>query len=249
MGEAIAASLVGRGDEVVCTARTELTRSRIAGEYAGIAVAADNAEAVADADMVVLAVKPKVAPGVISEISGSLKRGAIVASVVAELSISELSEALDAAGRGIEVVRVIPNTAIRKGESVTFIAHASDCRPETVALVEGIFNLSGVAMLVSESEMPVCTALASCGIAFFLRFIRAAAEGAVELGLPAARATRIAALTARGSAAVLADGNHPEAEIDKVTTAGGITIRGLNAMEERGLTAAVIAGLKATCGK
>lgn len=98
-------------------------------------------------------------------------------------------------------------------------------------MAEGIFNRSGKAFVIEEKSMGACMALASCGIAYFLRFIRAAAEGSVELGLRPTFATQIAALTAEGAAALLADGAHPEAEIDKVTTPGGITIKGLNALE------------------
>ena len=94
--------------------------------------------------------------------------------------------------------------------------------------------------------MAACTALASCGIAYFLRFIRAAVEGSVELGLRPGFATEVAAITAEGAAALLHDGGHPEAEIDKVTTPGGLTIRGLNTLDEKGLNAAVIAALKAS---
>ena len=74
-------------------------------------------------------------------------------------------------------------------------------------------------------------------------------EGSVELGMKPAFATEVAALTAEGAAALLADGAHPEAEIDKVTTPGGITIKGLNALEANGFTSAVIAALRASCVK
>ena len=94
--------------------------------------------------------------------------------------------------------------------------------------------------------MGACTALGSCGVAYFLRFISAAAVGSVELGLRAGFATKIAVLTAEGAAALLKGGSHPEAEIDKVTTPGGITIRGLNALEDNGFTKAVIAALRAS---
>lgn len=94
--------------------------------------------------------------------------------------------------------------------------------------------------------MGAACSLSSCGIAFFMRFIRAAVEGAVELGLRPAFATEVAAYTAEGAGALLEAGGHPEAEIDKVTTPGGLTIKGLNEMESRGFTGAVIAALKAS---
>lgn len=247
MGSAIASSLTDRDDLIVCTARSLATLHRLKSEMPTVETTDDNRAAVADADIVVLAVKPYVAPAVIDEIRCSIKPGAIVASVIADTTIAELRAMLADEQKRLRIFRVIPNTAIRERESVTFIAHDLDTDASAVATVEEIFSLSGEAIIVAEKDMAACTAMASCGIALFLRFIRAAAEGGVELGLPAPFATRIAALTARGAASVLRDGSHPEAEIDKVTTPGGITIRGLNAMEAHGFTPAVIAALRACC--
>ena len=147
------------------------------------------------------------------------------------------------------MLKVIPNTAIRNGKSVTFVTASDKASEESVREVMDIFNRSGKAFLIPEKDMNPCMVLASCGIAFFLRFIRAAAEGSVELGLRPGFATEIAALTAAGAASLLEDGSHPEVEIDKVTTAGGTTIKGLNAMEANGFTTSVIAALKASAGK
>lgn len=88
--------------------------------------------------------------------------------------------------------------------------------------------------------------VASCGTAFALRYARAAMEGGVQLGLYPREALAAVYQTMKGAVDLAAaHAAHPEAEIDRVTTPGGITIRGLNAMEEAGFTAAVVAGLKA----
>lgn len=247
MGSAIAASLAGEGVSLTCTAKSDATLKRIRETVPGAETISDNRNAVAGADMVILAVKPYIAGGVIEEINPAIRQGAIIVSVIAGISIADLRGLLRADERKLQVFRVIPNTAIRLGESVTFIACDDNCSRESLSEVEHIFGLSGTAITVPEKDMAACTSVASCGIAFFLRFIRAMAEGGVELGLPAGFATKIAALTAAGAAALLKDGAHPEAEIDKVTTPGGITIKGLNAMEANGFTSAVIEGLKATC--
>lgn len=249
MGSAVAASLPMENYDVVCTAASEATLERIKKELPEVAVSTDNSEAVKDADIVVLAVKPYIAPDVIPAILPHIKNGAIIISVIAGLTVDSLEQALSAESSQLNVVRVIPNTAIRNGKSATFVAASPNASGEAVKEVMDIFNLSGKAFLIPEKNMAACTALASCGIAFFLRFIRAAAEGAVELGLKADFATEVAALTAVGAASLLAGGEHPEAEIDKVTTPGGLTIKGLNAMEDKGFTAAVIAGLRASVVK
>lgn len=260
MGSAIAASIansIGAGNfgdnygegscEIVCTAASEKTLARIKEEIPSAVVTHSNREAVEGADIVVLAVKPFIAPEVYPEIVPVIKPGATVVSVIAGLSIAELSDIFQAGLKRLSIVRAIPNTAIRYGKSATFLSFADDVAADTRREITDIFNLSGKTFVVKEKDMAACTALASCGIAYFLRFIRAAVEGSVELGLKASFATEVAALTAAGAAELLKDGSHPEVEIDKVTTPGGITIRGLNALEEHGFTAAVIAALKASC--
>ena len=113
-----------------------------------------------------------------------------------------------------------------------------------------IFSHLGKAMVIEEKLLPAATSLASCGIAYALRYVRAAMEGGVELGFRASDAQHIIVQTLLGAASLLLQpGAHPESEIDKVTTPGGITIRGLNAMEHSGFTSAVINGLKASCTK
>lgn len=105
----------------------------------------------------------------------------------------------------------------------------------------------GHAAVISEQLMPAATSLCSCGIAFAMRYVRAATEGGVELGIYPDKAKQYVLQTLRGAVELLeSTGNNPEAEIDKVTTPGGITIKGLNAMEAHGFSNAVIQGLKSS---
>lgn len=248
MGSAIAESLSGQDCKVAVTAATENTLERVRKSCPDASFGLSNRDAVEDADIVVIAVKPYIAPGVIDEVREVMKPGAIVVSVVAGITLAGLEEAFGQEDKGLSFFRVIPNTAIRYGKSTTFISTEPGTSAESVAEVEGIFSRSGKTFLIAEKDMAACTALSSCGIAFFLRFIRAAVEGSVQLGLRPGFATEVAAYTAEGAAELLKYGSHPEVEIDKVTTPGGITIKGLNEMERHGLTAAVIAALKATVG-
>jgi pyrroline-5-carboxylate reductase len=104
----------------------------------------------------------------------------------------------------------------------------------------------GKSLLTDEQHLASGTTLASCGIAYAMRYIRAAAEGGVELGFKADDAKNIVMQTMKGAVELLeASGMHPEAAIDLVTTPGGVTIKGLNEMEHAGFTSAVIRGLKA----
>jgi len=135
----------------------------------------------------------------------------------------------------------MPNTAVEFGESMTCIAGNND---EAEQIVEEIFKPTGSTLVIQEKLMPAATILAACGIAFFLRFIRAESQGGIQIGFHADEAGKIAAQTAKGAAQILlSTGNHPEQEIDKVTTPMGCTIAGLNEMEHYGLSSALIKGI------
>lgn len=246
MGGAVARSAYDAGYHITCTAHTRQTLERVKTELPDANTLLDNAEAVKEADIVVLAVKPYVIQSVINEIKDSLKAGASIVSVIAPMSTSDIYDALSADRLNLNIFKVIPNTAIRYGESVTFISSHPLAAESATEEIRQLFSLSGETFILAEKDMESCTSIASCGIAFFLRFIRAMAEGGVQLGLKPDFATRIAALTGRSAAALLKDGSHPEAEIDKVTTPGGITIRGLNALEANNFNHAVIKALLAT---
>ena len=105
-------------------------------------------------------------------------------------------------------------------------------------------------VVIDEEKMIAATALGACGIAFFLRAIRAASQGGIEIGFHSDEALRIAAQAAKGAASLLLSmENHPEYEIDKVTTPRGCTISGLNQMEHAGFSSAMIKGIVTSAEK
>lgn len=217
-------------------------------EFPEINITTDNREAARVADIVVIAVKPWKVEEVLREITPDMDytRQAI-ASMVGGLGIAELSAWLDR-GDGVlpATYLIIPNTAIATMSSMTFIASARATEEQENKLLN-IFNELGKAMLVDEEHIAAGTSLASCGIAYALRYIRAAMEGGVELGFRADDAKHIVMQTLRGAVDILEKNNtHPEVEIDRVTTPGGLTIKGLNAMEATGFTHSVIEGLRAS---
>lgn len=224
---------------------------QLAEEYPAMKVMNDNREAVKNADMVLLAVKPWLVQPVIDDIKDVLDYNQIIfASIAAGIGTEQLCQYLDREdGEMPPVYYLIPNTAISVMSGMTFITSVYST-PETDARILALFDELGKAMLVEERLIGACMAMASCGIAYVMRYIRAATEGGVELGLYAYDAQAIIMQTMKGAVDLLtATGNHPEAEIDKVTTPGGITIKGLNAMEEAGFTNSVIKGLKASVKK
>lgn len=196
-----------------------------------------------EADIIVLAIKPWMIEEVLNKYTKSFNSKQIIISIAAGISLNQLSEWIipDSA-----IYRVMPNTAIAIKESMSFVASHNSTK-EQDELILRIFNELGKAELIDEKLFAAATSLASCGIAFAFKYIRAAMEGGIEMGFKADQAKEIVIQTLRGAANLLeANNSHPEVEIDKVTTPGGITIKGLNEMENAGFTTAVIKGLKAS---
>jgi len=241
IGGAIARGLIQHGnhksaDLQISRRKTELLETFKA---SGIGIASNNVTLAKGSDIIIIAVLPGQAEQVLKELLPALEKGRhILVSVVSAVSINEIDTWIESK---VPVVRIMPNTAVEFGESMTCIA-GND--PEAEKLVSKVFDPMGSTMIISERLMPAATILAACGIAFFLRFIRAETQGGIQIGFHAEEAGKIAAQTAKGAAEILLrTGNHPEREIDKVTTPMGCTIAGLNEMEHYGLSSALIKGI------
>jgi len=248
MGGATAVGLAKAGkispSDITVTCRTESKLARFA--EMGISTTTDNREAAASADVLMLVVKPWILPDVIAELKPVLDYDRqVIISMAPGVKEDELLALLDKDGKTPSTSYVIPNIAIEYCASMTFIAPVTSSSSD-VHMIEDLFAGTGDSMVVGTRQLQAGTSLASCGIAYALRYIHAAAQGGVELGMFPKDAVKIVSQTVEGAVAVLkATGSHPEEEIDKVTTPGGMTIKGLNAMEEAGFTTAVIKGLKA----
>lgn len=221
-----------------------LTRRRIdlLGEYKdqGAKVTSDNREAAENADLIILTVLPKQLMKVLKEISPVLSSSTTLVSVVTAHSIEEIKSMT---GNKSPVVLAMPNTAVAVRESMTCLA-AEKSDAKSLELAKSIFEYVGEVLVIPERLIGGATILAACGVAFFMRYIRAASQGGIQVGFHATEAQLIAAQTAKGAAKLLMDsGNHPEAEIDKVTTPMGCTIAGLNEMEHNGMSSALIKGI------
>jgi pyrroline-5-carboxylate reductase len=218
----------GMSSSLTVTARTRQTLDRLKEANPDISLMLDNSKAVQDADVVVLAVKPWLVDGVIAEIKTSLSNKLLI-SVAAGIR----HERID--------VYAMPNIAAEYGESMTFIEEAPKA---TVAA--RLFSNVGQCKVVPQRLMNAGMMMAGCGIAYVLRFLRAMMEGGVEMGFYPDEAQEIAMQTMEGAVTMLQEtGLHPEAAIDKVTTPGGITIKGLNELDHAAFNSAVIRCLKA----
>ena len=208
----------------------------------GYKVTADNTAAVTEAEIVILAVLPQQLNTVLDEISAVIQPSKhLVISVISGVSCKDIRVKL---GESVQVVRAMPNTAISIGQSMTCIA-SDNAEPKNTEMVTRMFETVGSVVQINEDLMTSATALCACGIAFFLRAIRAASQGGVEIGFHAEDALKMAVQTAKGAADLLLQHHsHPEQEIDKVTSPKGCTIAGLNEMEHNGFSSSLIKGIK-----
>lgn len=206
----------------------------------GYQVFPDNVSAVKNAQIIILAVLPQKINEVLDELKGSITKEQLVISLVSGVKVKNIQDIL---GAEIPVVRAMPNTAIAIRESMTCIATSKQWN-SYLNEVEEIFKLVGETIVIIEEQMTSATALCACGIAFFLRAIRAASQGGNEIDFHANEALKMAAQTAKGAASLLiANNSHPEDEIDKVTSPKGCTIAGLNEMEHNGFSSSFIKGI------
>jgi len=248
MGSAIAVGLIKSGfmnpADIITTDKRESSLDEM--KKLGVKVSTDNLEAVKAAEVVLLAVKPYHIAQVIDEIKSELNSGKILMSIVAGVSIGEISEM---AGKELPVFRVMPNTAIALQESLTCISSNKSAASHKKYVID-MFDKLGKTIEIGEELMAAATVLSSCGIAYALRYIRAAMQGGIEIGFSAEMAQFITAQTVKGATElILQSGNHPEREIDKVTTPMGVTITGLNEMEHKGFSSSLIQGVMASYKK
>ncbi|MBR4402761.1 MAG: pyrroline-5-carboxylate reductase [Flavobacteriales bacterium] len=252
MGGAIASGIVASGiadaSSVVVSHAREAYVNKIKSMGYEPYITDDNVEAVSESSLIFIAVKPWKAADVIREIIPHIDtENVVIASVVAGMTFDDMGNIFKEMGRSVPAMyRVIPNTAIALGESTTFISSYN-----TTAIqddhMRDIFMALGKVFVVPETDMTAVTALSSCGIAYILKYIDAATRGGEDMGIDRCKAQQMVMQTVRGALALLeANASTPQEEIDKVTTPGGITLKGLEEMERCGFTQSVINGLKAS---
>jgi len=249
IGCAMAAGLAQAGrfqsSEIILTRRTVANLAEMGSQ--GFQTQADNRDAVRRAQTVIVAVQPGQLDQVLGEIGPELDAGRhLLISVVSGVGLDDLRRQV---GTDVPLARAMPNTGIALGRSMTCVAVSSDSE-ELRGQVVSIFDSVGRTLVIDEELMVPATALGACGIAFFLRAIRAAAQGGIEIGFHPEEALTMAAQTALGAASLVLDrARHPEREIDNVTTPRGCTISGLNEMEHHGFSSAMIRGITTSAEK
>lgn len=210
----------------------------------GVRAATSNAEAVAEADTVVLCVKPADALKALAE-AGNALDGRLLLSVVTGMRIATLRKAA-----GCRVIRAMPNTAAMVGRSATAIAADADATREDIGTAERVFGAVGEVFSIAEDQLDAVTGLSGSGPAFVYLVMEALSDGGVAAGLPRKLALELAIQTVAGAAEMAASTKeHPALLREMVASPGGTTIAGLAVLESAAVRSAFLNAVKAAAAR
>lgn len=246
MARALAGGFVTAGliepERIVAFDLSEAATEEFSAGIVGARLVGSNAEVVGAADVVVLAVKPQNVVAVAEETNGLLTADRLLVSIAAGISMDRLTSGFGSA----RIIRVMPNTPCLVGRGAAGYALGPGATDEDGETVWKLLGAVGVAFQVDERLLDAVTGLSGSGPAFVYTVIEAMADGGVRMGLPRQTATTLAAQTVLGAAQmVLSTGEHPAVLRDRVTSPGGTTIAGIQALEDHGLRAAMIGAVEA----
>ena len=239
MAKAIIKGIIGGGlvapEQIMVGEPTEAHAAALHADY-GVKTTTDNKEAVRDADLVIFAVKPQVAPVALTpDLIACFKKDAWVLSIMGSVTL----EQLHAYAPGFPVVRTMPNTPLACGAGMTAICCDAKVTGEMKETAGDIFSSCGEIEYVDEKALDAITAISGCGPGYFFVIIDALADAGVRAGLPRALAIKLAAQTMAGSGKLcIESGLHPAQLRDQVTSPGGTTIAGIHALENHGVRGA-----------
>lgn len=250
MAKAMISGILGKGlyapEEIIGSSKTKETCDKVKKEY-DINTTTDNIEVAANADILILAIKPQMFKGVVPTIAGMIKKDAIVVSIAAGKTISELEEML---GKDKKIVRLMPNTPAMVNAGITAVTPNANTSEEDLAKVINICESFGLAERIPESMMDAFVAVAGSSPAYVFMYIEALADAAVQAGIPRAQAYKFAAQSTMGSAKLLLEtGKHPGVLKDMVCSPAGTTIEAVHVLEDAGFRAAVMDAVEACVEK
>jgi pyrroline-5-carboxylate reductase len=244
MGETVLSGLLRAGwhaDQIVATDRRLERQHELTAKY-GIKML-ENTEAVAEAETVILVVKPQDMNDLLNEISQSIKPGALVVSLAAGVDTAFIESRLP---EGVAVVRVMPNTPAQVDEGMAAISPGSHSTQDHLDRVTEILSATGRVITVPERYQDAVTAISGTGPAYLFFVVEAMIEAGVHLGLPRDTATELVVQTMLGSAKLLREtGEHPTVLRERVTSPGGTTAAAIRELEDHKVRAAFLRAMEA----
>ena len=256
MAKAIIGGLITSGyvakEQIIGSAKTEKTLLKVRNDF-GIMTYQDNCEVAKNADVLILAVKPQMIDGVLSEIKDVLKEDVFVISILAGKTIAYLEKGI---GRKVKLARCMPNVAALVGEGCTAVCFNENCEDSDVSLATSILESIGMAKSVPENLMDAVIGASGSSPAFVFMLIEALADGVVKAGMRRELAYEMVAQAVLGSAKLvlesekaLGEKKHPAELKDMVCSPGGTTIEGVKVLEECGFRGAIMDAVEATVNK
>jgi pyrroline-5-carboxylate reductase len=246
LGSALLRGLVRSGavppERLICTDPRAEHLATIAAEH-GVRTSTDNRSAVAEADVVVLGVKPQVLPRVLPDVTHALRDGALVVSLAAGVTLATLEAGLP---DGTPVVRVMSNTPVQVDEAMSVLAAGASATDDHLAIAESLLTPVGAVLRLDEAHLDAVTALSGSGPAYLFLLAEAMVEAGVLQGLPREVATQLTEQTLLGASTLLRASDDTAATLrSAVTSPGGTTAAALRTFERRGLRAAVLDAIDA----
>ena len=225
-------------DQIRATRRNPMALGELEAAFPGIHTGTNNVDAVTDASVVVLAIKPQNVGEVIQEIRGEIREDALIVSALAGVTTEALQDSFK---HHPPVVRTMPNTPMLVDEGATAIAGGQFTNEEHMTIARQMFEAVGKVEVIPEYLMDAVTGLSGSGPAYVYMFIEALTDAGVKQGLPRPTAFRLAGQTVFGAAKlVLETGKHPAILRDEVTTPGGTAIAAIAELESHGLRTMLI---------
>jgi pyrroline-5-carboxylate reductase len=246
IGEALLKGLLGSGwrrpDEIAVSVRRQERADELRERY-GVEPTLSNAEAIRDAAVVVVAVKPQDIEVLLGEIGGLVATEQTVLSVVAAVPTSLLEDLLAAP---VPVVRAMPNTPAVVHEGIAGICAGAHAGDRELELAEDVLSHLGSVVRVAEPYMDAVTAVSGSGPAYFALLAEAMIEAGILLGLSREISTQLVVQTMLGTAKQLRDERmHPVELREAVTSPGGTTIAAIRVLEMAGVRAAFLNAIQA----
>lgn len=245
MGKAMLGALVKCNDinkqDIIVSTKSKYSAEDITSNY-NVKATTDNIEVAKEADVLFLAVKPYFFKEVIAEIRDSIKDNALIISIAAGVSIEKIEAMF---GKNIKLIRTMPNTPALVGEGMSAVCPNKNVSEEELKYVGSLYDTFGKYEVLEEKDFHAFIALCGSSPAYVFMFIEAMADAGVKLGLPRAKAYKLAEQSILGSAKLaLETGKHPAILKDEVCSPGGTTIEAVIDFERNGFRGTVISAVE-----
>lgn len=226
MASALIRSMKGKGVSIIASDSNKIKLSRI--RKLGVKTTLDNKEAAKNSDIIFLCTKPNDISSVLRELKGHL-RGKVIVSIAAGIKISSIEKI---AGKGIGIMRVMPNLNCTVGEMAAAYSPNKNVKNKDKKIIHNLLNSAGIAIEVNEGQMDAVTALSGSGPAFAAYIIEAFADAGSRQGLPREISYKLALQTFYGTSVLLRETKEdPKELVRRVSSPNGTTAAGLKILE------------------